>query len=223
MRTTKKEKFKRHDTAKEIREDLNFLAKTFGTVVNKRLDTGLTKSRFVLRQFPILWDINTTLRQNIKEARHLRAYLKANPKKRELDKEGKPTGRIKKEFEELYALKVCGVGIINKTLAKVNIGTHFILIPRHLIDMSKDTLNIKPMAQPQTQFGIVIYSVSGREYIENIAYKLNRESELDELRNYIPKQNYLEVATASAVAKARERASIEREKYRGQVESAEGG
>ncbi len=223
LRQTKQEKFKRHDTSKEIKQDLDFLIKTFGTPVNKRLDTGLTKSRFILRQIPILWDINTTLRQNIKESRHLRAYLKSNPEKQELDEQGKPTGKIKKEFEELYGLKVCGVGIVNRTLATFDFKTHFILIPKHFIDLSKDTINIKPLAQPQTQFGVVIYSMSGREYIENIAYKLNRESELDEIRNYIPKQNYLEVKTASAVARARERAQIEREKYRGQVESAEGG
>ncbi len=222
MRTTSKDKFKRRDTAKEIKLDLEFLSKTFGTPVNKRLDTGLTKSRYILRQFPILWDINTTIRQNIKQSRHLRAYLKSNPAKKEII-DGKETGRIKKEFEELYALKVCGVGIINETLAKINIGTHFILIPNNLIDLSKDSINIKPMAQPQTQFGVVIYSSSGREYVENIAYKLNRENELDEFVNYIPKQNYLEVKTASAVARARERANIEKEKYRGQVESAEGG
>lgn len=83
------------------------------------------------------------------------------------------------------------------------------------------TISIPASLQGQEFLGIMIYTKTARDYVENIAFKLNRQEELTEIADFIPKQNYLEVTTATSVAKAREKAQIEKEKYRGQIEGAE--
>ena len=211
----KEQQFKRMDTAKEIKQDLDFLFKTFSTPLDKRLDSGITKVRHAFSYIPIYWDDNFSLKENLQDERQLRRFLKQNPKLNE-------KGKLKQDFDDMYVLKVCGHTLPNRLLGKIGVGVSYMIIPKGMLDMSKDVLVLDTKSVPSTMFGVTIFSKSGREFIENVVYKLNRQNELDEFVNQIPKQNYLEVSTASAVAKARERANIEREKYKGQLESAEG-
>jgi uncharacterized protein involved in exopolysaccharide biosynthesis len=47
-------------------------------------------------------------------------------------------------------------------------------------------------------FDVLIYSQLARSYIEDISYKVNREQELEEIANHVPKQSYLEIQMAKA-------------------------
>jgi len=210
----KPETFKRKSTTKEIKEEFDKLFKMFGTPVNKRLDSGISSIRFVLSYISIYWDRNLSIKMNLKEGRQLRRFLRKNPDM--VDEKG----NLKANYEEMYIFRVCPTGVIGKVLAKIGLRVNYMLVPRNLTDISKDIIVIDPKAIPSQIFQTIIYDKSGREYIENVCYKLNRENELDEFVNQIPKQNYLEVNTASRVAKAREEANIEKEKYKGQLEGA---
>jgi len=210
--------FQRKDTVKEIKKEFDNLFKAYSTPINKRLDVGSTKNRYIFKSIPIFWDKNISILKNLQTDRQLRRFLKANPVK----KDG-VTGGLVKEYEELICYKVSGHGIFLRALGSVNFGISYILIPRELVNESKDVVVIDPTANPSYFFGTTIYNQSGREFLENLVYKFNRKNELDEFANQIPKQNYLEVNTASIVARAREKAKIEKEKYRGQIEGAEEG
>ncbi len=61
--------------------------------------------------------------------------------------------------------------------------------------------------------GVFVFSKSTKEYVTDLAYKETYQDILDELINYIPKINYLEVALAGVISKLRETYKLEKEKY----------
>lgn len=199
--------FHRKNLSKEIKRELDYLYRLFFNPVNKPINAGLIKVGFVTGYMPIAWDKSISLRQNLKANKQFKGYVKKH-------------GPIKPDMEEMYCFKIHGLGWFNKLKAMIGFGCYYALVPTNIVTNS-DKIIISPNVIPTRSFNVVVYSKAGKEFTENIAYKLTREEELEELVNFIPKQNFLEVDTASRVARARENAKIEREKYKGQLESAE--
>jgi len=213
---SKPEKFKRINTKKELNRKFSKAFKDYGTSVKKKLYFGMFQKGFILRSNSMYWDSNLKFLIH-KSKFELAKFLKKNPSYRD-DK-----GKLKKDFKKINAFQVCGKGILNRGLAWLGFGIKTYLIPDQYLLDTKDDIVVNPAVSPTSFFDFYIIGEAGKEIVENACFKLNRENELDEFVNQIPKQNYLEVSTSSAIAKAREKAHIEKQKYAGQLESAEGG
>lgn len=199
--------FKRIPLAREIRNDFDLRYKLSGVPIRKRLkaEGGFVTIGYAIGYFTYKWDKNIPLRARLQ---YLERIKKAVKQKAE-----------EQDIEEVIVVKMCKNNPISKALALIGM-YHYMIIPRTKYRINEKELIIRSGANLDQFFGIEICSQSGKEIIENIAFKLNRANELDEFVNQIPKQNYLELSTAQFTAKARETAAIEKEKYKGQIENA---
>lgn len=207
LKYRKAEGRKRLNLIKEVGNDFNLMYRTFGERLGKKLYAGFVEVGYAIGSYPIYWDKFTSARANVKSSKQLKNFVASQ------SKEGK-------NIEEMTCFKMAHKGLLSKALAALGFKTYFMIVPTKNIDMNK-TISIPASLQGQEFLGIMIYTKTARDYVENIAFKLNRQEELTEIADFIPKQNYLEVTTATSVAKAREKAQIEKEKYRGQIEGAE--
>lgn len=216
-RGSKDQKYLRKNVEKEIRKDLNYLYGIFYNPVNKQVSAGLVKVGHVYGYMVLYWDKNATIKKNLKTNTQLQKYLKAHPEKKD------EQGKLAVDLEEMYLFKMRKMGRFAKLKGFLGLGLFYTIIPSKLVKNTPQEININPTVQPDEFYSVVYYGHAAREWIENIPYKLTREGELEEFVNQSPKASYLEVALAGAVARDRERAEIEKQKYKGQVEAAESG
>jgi hypothetical protein len=120
--------------------------------------------------------------------------------------------------ELIYCFKVRGTGIMSQVLAYFNFGLRYYLVDKDFVTQSAGEVIINPTAEHTNFLGVIIFSSKAREIVENIAFKINRENELEALINFLPKMEYLETSIAGQVAKLREKAEIEANKYKSQTE-----
>lgn len=210
----KQEKFKRKDTKKELNKKFFQAYKDYGTNVGKLMNFGMFPKGYIFKANVLYWDRNLKF-LIYKSKRDLKKFLKNN--KDYADKDGK----LKKDFVKINAFLVSGKSLFSRGLGKLGIGLKTYLIPDEYIIDRKDTIVVNPMVSPIDFFGFQAIGKEAIQIVENACFKLNRENELDEFVNQIPKQNYLEVSTATRIAVAREKAKIEKAKYKGQIEGAE--
>lgn len=210
----RKPEHKRIDLSKVVKKDFDGLYNVFYEKVNKRMMQGFNKVGYCIGMFEMLWDSTTDLQTQIKA---MAKGKKRNYLKNMLEEERKDNKNIKK----LLVIRYTGRKATQILLGKLNIKYSYMLVPEEYVKYHSKELEIKGAVSKDEYLGIIYFSKSGRDIIENIAYKVSRSEELTELADYVPKQNYLEKTTAESVAKAREKANIEKEKYKGQVEAME--
>lgn len=199
---------KRLNLSKQVRSDFDMMYKTFGEPVGKKLNAGFIRVGYAIGQFPIYWDKYSSVRNNLKANKQLKSVVAKDTK------EGK-------HIDEMTCFKICKNNVFSRGLALLGFKTNYMIIPTKYLDIGTKDISFPASLQVQEFLGILFSTKTSRDYVENIAFKLNRQEELTEIADFIPKQNYLEVSTATSVAKARERAKIESDKYKGQIEGAE--
>lgn len=215
-----------------ILEDLDTLYKYFHVNVGKVLTSGFNNVSYVLGAVSIFNDPNKPLLTNLKANTQLANKVKAD--NQEVDKENsnsetkdekKPKKKKEieiKPIEELYCFKVCDTGIRARLMAHFfNSGTSYFIVPKKLVKITAGAVVMEPNVSKDVYFKLIIFSESGKNLVDNITFKVQTEQLLKEFVNYIPKMNYLETDIASAIAKMRERAEIEKAKYKSQTENAE--
>ena len=193
--------FKRVELDKEIKRDFDFLYDSFSMPVDKPINAGLISIGHAIGYVNIFFDKEISWSKNIKTNKQLLALMKKQAeekrtlKSKELSKEKTSNSKEKKskipkiETEHLYCFKICNDQKIRKLLAKMfNFDTKYIMINKDLVKISNQ-INIDPNIQPIKYYNIIIYSKTARNYIENIAFKLTRKEELEEITNWIPKMN----------------------------------
>lgn len=215
MKGSGKPKFKRMSLTKEIKLEFDRLYNQYNEKINKPMRAGgFMRVGYAIGFFPLFWDKRIEFKKNMEANKLYKKYLKKHPELFNKD------GKLRQDVEEMVCIKTCGKNKISQFLAKTfGFKTSYRIVPSDKYTVNEKELQIDMFMNPSYFFGVTVYSKTGKDYIENIAYKLNRQNELDEFVNQIPKQNYLEVSTASSVAKARESAQIEKEKYKGQIEN----
>jgi hypothetical protein len=125
-----------------------------------------------------------------------------------------------KRIVKVFTFKVCKNNRLSILIAKIfNIGTWYIMADELGLRFQFDEIVINPNVDHDIQSGVLYFGGRAKEVIENIGYKMNRENETEEFLNYIPKMNFLETNLSGIVAKKREEAAIEKEKFKGQSES----
>lgn len=189
------------DLKKEVKKDLESYELT---PLKKPLRAGFQNIGYAIGYANLFYDKTLPLAANIKR-----------------NKQAKEATNTTKDVETHYLIKYCKNNFIAKSMAKLGLAGKFMILPTEAVSNLFNEVNIEPYSQPTYFLDIAVYGRNAKNFIENIAFKLNRQAELEELAGWIPKMNYLETNIAGAVAKAREKAQIEKEKYKGQIESAE--
>lgn len=216
-RKPKEKEYKAIDIRKQTKKDLKGLYNQFGASIQRPLYSGVINIGFVKGFAPILWNKSIPIKDNIKGAKikQMREFILEEKKKQ--DETGAP-----KDLVIMKCLKVCGNSIIKKAFSMLGIGNKFMIVDESLITISDDRWFIDGQAQPIPFFDIIFFTKSGRNFIEDFgAFRINRENELQEIANIVPRVVFFDNMLAKSVAKLREVAEIEKERYRGQKESAE--
>lgn len=199
---------KRLNLGREIKKDFNNMYSNFGSKIKKKLRSGFIEIGYSIGQFPILWDKYTTERLNPRINKKLKMAILGKTKEGE-------------HIEEMLCIKYTKKPLA-KAKALFGVFGHYMIVPYDKIVLESKEITISPTLQGFDFFDIMLFSKVGKHYVENIAFKLSRQEELTELADFVPKQNYLEMTTASQTVKAREQAQIEKEKYKGQIENVGG-
>lgn len=193
FRGEKKDKFKPLILAKEVRKDLKSLfdltEETFG--YGKSLYIGSRFAGFVLNS--IFINYYDRIEDTIKIAKLKEKY----PEAKEL---------VEKKYKELehkpfYAFKICGKGKVSRFMASwFDIGIKYILVDKSIIEEDLQNFKINPYSQPSQFLDVYIFSSAGKKFIDDIAYKIALEQQLESFANWIPKMTFHEIEQAKGKA-----------------------
>jgi len=205
-RKIKKKEFKPLDLKKQVKEDLNEEYKYFSLPINKFIYSGLSKIGFAIGYMPMMWNKKLKKFKGIKNLR----------------------GKKQKEIDnpiEVYAIKVCSKNRIKKEFAKrlgrIGRGTRYFIIDKSMINITDEGIFFDANIQRRNFFGQFIFSTSAKNIVEDISFRINRQNELQEIANITPRVVFFDTELSKRLAIERERAEIEKEKFRGQKESAQ--
>jgi hypothetical protein len=196
--------FKRRNLPEELKEDNDLKMKLIGRYSGYTLKLGNEPLGYVLsfdttKEKPVIVKIKDKL------------YVQ-QPIQHEIDGE--------KRTVKIFTFKVCKNNRLSILIAKIfNKGTWYIMADELGLRFQFDEIVINPNVDHDIQSGVIYFGGRAKEVIENSGYKMNRENETEEFLNYIPKMNFLETNLSGIVAKKREEAAIEKEKFKGQSES----
>jgi hypothetical protein len=209
--------FKYLEMTKAVHDDLDSLYKNFSERMGKSVYLGITRVGFVLGFTNLLWNKKVKIKDNIsinnvKEVAEATNEIKKNSQ----------MNKFKEITTPMKILKICSNRFPAKQLAMLfGFGTKYLIVDNSLLSDSEYGLVIDSQSQPSMFYGITIFSRSARAFIENVSFRINRENELQEFANQIPKMAFFENRLANIVARMREQALIEKEKYKSQMEAAE--
>jgi hypothetical protein len=195
----KEEKYKQLVLAKEIKKDLKSLFNMTEQSVGygKDLYIGSRFIGFVLnsvfinfyyknnpkKQKPML-DVTAkaeTMKKKFPEATDI---VEANIKKEGLD------------YKVCLGFKVCGKSRFSRLLALFGFGIKYYIVDQEILDESTLAFNINPYSQPTRFLDVFIFSNVARKVVEEIAFKITREQELNSMVNFLPKLTFHELQQA---------------------------
>jgi hypothetical protein len=204
----KQKEFKKKELEKEVKKDNELEYNTLGfNLPKKYLCYGYNRIGWVLSYLPY----NQLPKMVLKRKFRSKLMIASEEAEKNIPK------------ERIIGLKVCKPNKLYRALAKFNIGIKYYLVDERYLTQTPQEIIINPSASHSIYLNVVIFSTKAKDIIENIAYRISRTEELEELINFLPKQTYLETGVSGLMAKMREKATIEKEKYKGQIESAEEG
>ena len=216
--------FRKRDLKKEVKANMNKLFKTFGMdrklSTNDQLRIGFNLVGRIKRACNYYWVDYQEIAEKGKGKD--KKELKLSAKEMlviEAIVSGKKTKRKKKyrrTLYEFYTFEVYKDNLFGKIRYLLNWNPEFFLIKSEFVDVTGNIFHADSLVQYSNFLNVWVFSKMGRDVIEDIAYKISREIELEEMINFMPKQTYVETSTAQMVAKSREKAKIERDKYSSQ-------
>lgn len=221
-RRPRDKEYKPLDLKKAIKQDMKNLYSKFGEGIGKPIYKDIILVGYIIGFMPLVWNRKIPIKdnlniQNIKEVKEAMIQIKNEPMLNPSKKQ-----KYIEEIVDMKILKVCKNNILSKGIAKISgFGVKYIIIESTQLKTYEDRMIINTSSQPTIFYDIFIFSKSSREFIENISFKINRENELQEIANIVPRTVFWDTTLAKWVARAREQADIEREKFRGQKEMAQ--
>lgn len=216
--------FKKRDLKKEVKSKFKLLFKTFGMdrkiTTNDQLRIGFNLVGRIKRACNYYWVEYSEIAEKGrgKDTKKLKLSAKEMLIIEEMTsgKKEKKKRRYNRKLHEFYTFEVYKDNLFGKIRYLLNWNPEFFLINSRFVEINANVFQVDALAQYSNFLNVWIFSELGREIVENIAYKISRETELEEMINFMPKQTYVETATAQVVARAREKAKIEKEKYSSQ-------
>jgi hypothetical protein len=242
-RKPKQKEYKPINLKKEIKDELKTYYKFFSMPVRKPVYSGLINIGYAIGYMPLVW--NKQMKQLIANKRRTKVpgskevIADKNALSDEMQYEhvdlGKenivelnertPIGsyaKIVNQPIEMFCFKVCSNNMLSKILAQfLNVGITYFFIEESFVKIDQSSIQFSPFLQRQYFFGQFIFSKIGRDVIDNTAFRIDRENVLQETANQIPRTVFFDTELAKGVARMREVASIEKDRFKSQKESAE--
>lgn len=220
-RRPRHKEFKPIDLKKQIKKDLNTLYDTFKEDLGKPLYRGSVEVGKIKGYMPLVWNKQISIKDNItmQKYQEVKDAVLANPSE---PIEGNPTSRKRREKMinipvNMKCLKVCSKNKLKKLL---RIGTKYHIVEDSLLSTDSE-LGWVINGQPLLFYDIIFYNQPARDFIENTGFRMNRENEMQEIANAVPRVVFWDNEMAKRIIGMREQAEIEAKKFKGQKESAE--
>jgi hypothetical protein len=187
-------------------------------MVQKPLYNAMTKIGVIAGYMPLLWQERKYYKLI---QRKIRGEIKTIEIKVSENDLQRTTSKIRIEDTpiELVALKIYQTGIFSKVKAMFGFGLKYFIFDKKDINTDVDSIKINPDLQRQYFFGQFIFSKAGKNTIDNTSFKVDRENQLQEIANQIPRTVFFANEFAQRAMAMREQAKIEAEKYSAQKES----
>ena len=143
-------------------------------------------------------------------------------KKKDIDKIEK-TPKEKIGFNDLFLMKIQKLGFINTLKALFLNAYSFFIINAELVSFKNQEIEINPNHEADNYFNVWVFSDIAKDFIDRISFKETLKTVLEAQINFLPKMEFNENQLAKSIAIFREKALIEKEKYKGQTEASEEG
>lgn len=202
------------DMKKEVTNYLKDMYDLTGIPAHKKLMIGTANSGYAIGTMPVFWNKRLKIKENL-----------ASNKYRELKdavEESRKKGEIKEELVEMIGIKRCSSSFLMKQLGVwFGYNVKFLMVDKDAVAVGENLISINPLVIPEEMFGVVMFSKAARSKVENISFRINRQNELKEIADQIPKQRYFEHITGAWVAREEKKAEIEGDKWKAQREGAQ--
>ena len=211
---SKQKEYKAIDLRKQIKLELTQLYNTFGEPVNKSLFKNGVEIGKVLGFMPLIWNEEISIKDNIQ----------MNSKSEVKDVVMQVKGYDNKDEEKIkiaVTMKCCKVSSRNKLKKALGLGTRFHIIKDKLLTYDGVGWIISASSQPAIFYDIIFYNVPARVFVEDVGFRINRENELNEIANSVPRVVFWDNEFAKRAMAMREDAEIQKARFKGQKEAAE--
>lgn len=217
-RMPRTKEYKAIDLKKEIKDDLDTQYKYFGSAVNKPLFNGMLQVGIVRGHMPLVW-------HNRRYSKIIEKKFKDGIKKIEVQINEKEAQQTKQKTIyidvpiDLMALKIYQGGFLAKIKSMLGFGMKYFIYEKNDVNMDEESIIVSSGLQRQYFFGQFIFSKAGKYTIDNTSFRIDRENQLQEIANQIPRTVFFDTELAKRVVLSREAYALEKEKYKSQVES----
>jgi hypothetical protein len=186
-RKPKGNELKRISMYKSVKDHLDVLFQSFAVNVNIPFYLHLDKKGTVKKYLLLHWNRNLSFQQNLEANENIN-------KSPEIQKNLDTTDTIK-----MYALKILNKGLLNKIIGYLGYAHKYHIVNENNLSIKHNEIRLNPYLEPQPYYDVFIYSEVAKDYIDNISFRINREMELEELSNIVPKQTYLELEQSKRI------------------------
>lgn len=165
------------------------------------------------------------------EKRSVRQVVRADKRDQYVELEAKKGEKVsikgfKKEIEydkpvEVVALKVATGAVGRLIAALLPRKAQYFILNKEQVQFAPKAVYLKKGLQPQPYYWEVIFSNAAKDTLDNTAFKIEREQNMQATANMIPRVIYFNTTAAERAMFQRETADIESKKYRSQKESAQ--
>ena len=217
-RKPKGKEYKAINLKREIKNDLDVNYKYFSSKVQKPIYNGMNKIGIVAGYMPLIWQKREYFKLLKKKIKGKINIVKIKISEQQARRTRSKIETIDK-ITNLIALKIYSIGIINKVKAMFGFGFRYFIFKKDDINLDGNAINISSELQRQYFFGQFIFSRASKSLIDNTSFRIDRENQLQEIANQIPRTVFFDTEMAKQVSRYREVAEIERRKYQAQKES----
>jgi hypothetical protein len=122
----------------------------------------------------------------------------------------------------VFCFKVCGDSFFSRLLARLlGVGTRYFIIGDKQVVINDTSIQFVEGLQRQLYFDNFVFSQTGKNIVENTSFKINRQSEIQEIGNDVSRTVFWDNEFRKRALLAREISEIEAKKFKSQKESAE--
>lgn len=167
-------------------------------------------------------DLSDVQKKNIREL----ARQELKDEYVEIVKDGEKTKIVRGKNEVIdneqvpcFVFKVCNAGMLSKMKASLlGFGIKYFIVEQTLVTINDNSIQFQDGLQRQLFFEQFIFTKTGKNIVDNTAFRIDRENQLKEIANQIPRTVFFDIEAAKRASFMREQAQIETERWQHQKE-----
>lgn len=219
-RRPKAREYKPINLKQELKKDLDVQYKYFYTPVKKKIYSGLIKLGSVTGYMPFVWNNRYYYKLLTRRIKNEDRIIEVRTSESDASK---TTAKIKVVDNPipLLCFKIYQGSLLGRIKAIFGFGMKYFLIDEKAVAMDEDSIKIDSGLERQYFFGQFIFSRAGKSIMDNTSFRIDRENQLQEIANQIPRTVFFDTELAKRAIMAREAFALEKEKFKAQKESME--